>query len=77
MKINKLAIDGGVPIRKTPLPPRKIFGKSELDMVKSVFEDSWKSGKDFGFQGKFEDEFTKKFCEFQSEVVLCRNFRWK
>ena len=67
MKINKLAIDGGTPIRKAPLPPRKIFGKSELDMVKSVFEDSWKSGKDFGFQGKFEDEFTKKFCEFQSE----------
>ena len=65
MKTSILAIDGGTPIRKTPLPPRRIFGEAELEMVKRVFEDSWATGKDFGFQGKFEEAFTKKFCEFQ------------
>ena len=39
MKTSILAIDGGTPIRKTPLPPRRIFGEAELEMVKRVFED--------------------------------------
>jgi len=67
MKISTLAIDGGKPVRQKPLPPRKVFGKSELRMVKRVFEDSWKLGVDFGFQGKFEEQFTKNFCQFQNE----------
>jgi len=65
MKTAKLAIDGGKPLRQTPLPSRKVFGESELEMVKRVFEDSWKSGIDFFSQGKFEEKFTKNFCEFQ------------
>jgi len=40
IKSNKLAIEGGTPVRKELLPPRRIFGKSELEMVKSVFKDS-------------------------------------
>ena len=65
MKISDLAINGGKPIRKHPLPPRKVFGEAELNMVKEVFKHSWDSGKDFGFQGKFEETFTKNFCDFQ------------
>ena len=65
MKTATLAIDGGKPIRQTPLPPRRVFGESELEMVKRVFQDSWKSGVDFFSQGKFEEQFTKKYCEFQ------------
>ena len=30
MKISDLAINGGKPIRKHPLPPRKVFGEAEL-----------------------------------------------
>ena len=67
MGISTLGIDGGEPVRKTPLPPRKVFGESELEMVRRVFEDSWGSGVDFGFQGKFEEQFTKNFCEFQGD----------
>ena len=52
MKTAILAIDGGKPIRQTPLPPRRVFGESELEMVKRVFQDSWKSGVDFFSQGK-------------------------
>ena len=65
MTKHTLAIDGGQPVRQMPLPPRRVFGESELEMVKSVFKNSWESGIDFGFQGKFEEQFTKKFCEFQ------------
>jgi len=67
MKSEKLAIEGGTPVRQKPLPPRRIFGKSELEMVKSVFENSWKTGVDFGFQGEFEERFTKDFCRFQGQ----------
>ena len=67
MKKSTLAIDGGIPVRQTPLPPRKIFGESELEMVKRVFKEGWDTGVDFGFQGKFEEQFTKKFCDFQGE----------
>ena len=65
MKNSILAINGGKPIRQAPLPPRRVFGEAELDMVRRVFEDSWKSGVDFGFQGKFEEKFTRNFSEFQ------------
>jgi perosamine synthetase len=64
MKNNILAIDGGKPIRQNPLPPRINFCDCELEMVKRVFENSWKTGVDFFSQGKFEEEFTKKYCEF-------------
>ena len=33
MKTEKLAIDGGKPVRQKPLPSRRIFGKSELEML--------------------------------------------
>jgi len=64
MKNDILAIDGGKQIRQNPLPPRINFCDCELEMVKRVFENSWKTGVDFFSQGKFEEEFTKKYCEF-------------
>ncbi|MDD2777631.1 MAG: DegT/DnrJ/EryC1/StrS family aminotransferase [Methanocellales archaeon] len=65
MDESKLAIHGGPPIRSKPLPYRKLFGKKELEAVTKVFEDSWREGVDFGFQGKYEKLYTDKFCEFQ------------
>ena len=61
-----IAINGGPPLRDRPLPPRRAFGESELEMVSKVFDHSWETGWDFGFQGQFEDEFCANFCEFQS-----------
>lgn len=62
---SNLAINGGPKVRSRPLPYRKLFGEAELDMVKQVFEDSWQRGVDFGYQGKYEEIYTKQFCEFQ------------
>lgn len=60
-----LAINGGLPVRQSPLPPRKLFSEDELKKVIEVFERSWETGVDFGFQGHFEEEYTNSFCAFQ------------
>jgi perosamine synthetase len=60
----RLAIDGGPPVRTEPLPSRRLFAEAELEMVRQVFEDSWERGRDFSFQGKFEDQFTKEYCAY-------------
>ena len=61
----ELAIHGGSKIRTKPLPYRKLFGEAELEAVKQVFEDSWREGWDFGYQGKYEKLYTDSFCQFQ------------
>lgn len=60
-----LAIHGGSPVRRKPLPYRALFGKEELRAIERVFQDSWKNQQDFGYQGKFEEEYTSAFCSFQ------------
>lgn len=65
MNQKQLAIHGGPKVRASPLPGRRLFGEEELRAVTAVFEESWSEGADFGFQGRFEAEFTEKFCRFQ------------
>ncbi len=65
MNRKQLAIHGGPKLRATPFPGRRLFGEDELRAVTKVFEESWADGVDFGFQGRFEAEFTDKFCQFQ------------
>ncbi len=60
----RLAIDGGCPYRNNPWPCRKLFGEEELQAVQSVFHHAWDSGQDFGFQGVFEEEYTKAFSAY-------------
>ncbi|NTV15389.1 MAG: glutamine--scyllo-inositol aminotransferase [Desulfobulbaceae bacterium] len=65
MNHKQLAIHGGPKVRSTPLPARRLFGEEELRAVTRVFAESWENGVDFGFQGRFEAEFTEQFCRFQ------------
>ena len=50
---------------KSLFPYRKLFGQSELAMVRKVFQNSWKRKLDFGYQEKFEEILTKKFVKYQ------------
>ncbi len=65
MTNSELAVNGGSKVRAEPMPYRRLFGAEELDIVRRVFEESWQAGVDFSFQGKFEELYTSRFCEFQ------------
>lgn len=65
MKKEKLAINGGKRVRVKSWPNRKMFGKDELKIVEKLFKDSWKRGRDFSYQEKYEKLYTDRFCKFQ------------
>lgn len=67
MKKEKLAFFGGSRVVKKSMPFRKQFGKKELLAVKKVFKNSWTTKKDFGFQGKFEEELINKFIKIHGK----------
>ncbi len=45
-------------------PFRQVFGKSELKAITNVFRKSWRLKQDFGYNGYFENLYTKKFVSF-------------
>lgn len=58
--MEKLAIDGGQPVRTKPFPSGKKVGKEELEELKEVIE----SGELNRFSGTKVAEFEKQFAEF-------------
>ena len=64
---NKLAIQGGSPVRSQPFSPWPIFGDEERDGLMKVLES-----RTWGFNGPVEGEFRKAFGKFQGiDHVLC------
>jgi len=59
MSEEKLAIDGGMPVRKRPLPGGNKFGKEELKELTDVIY----SGQMFRFGGTKVEQFEKEFAE--------------
>jgi len=62
--MQKLAIDGGKPVRKEPMPPRRLIGKEERAAAMRVFDDSIRTGNAFLYNGSFEQQYEKDFCAF-------------
>lgn len=60
--MSKLAINGGKPAIKTPLPPRKHFGIEEKNAAMAMFDAAISSGTPFGYNGEQETEFCKEFA---------------
>ncbi len=60
----KLAIDGGEKVRKTPFPPRRLFGEEEKSAVIALFDRSIETGEAFGYNGPEEQSYEKEFSEF-------------
>ncbi len=58
----RLAIFGGEPVRKRPMPPRFALGAAEEATIKDVIEHLT-TGKslDPGYQGEFEKRYTDAF----------------
>ncbi len=59
----KLAIDGGEKVRKSPLPPRRLFDEAEKNAVMALFDECIKSGNAFGYNGPEEQAYEKEFAE--------------
>lgn len=60
-----LALYGGPPVRTAPFPGRRLFDEAELQAVTGVFRHAWETGRDFGYQGPFEDAYMRDFCTMQ------------
>src|SRR5258707_2812465 len=58
-----LAIHGGEPVRKTPMPPRIALGEDERRMVLEVLDHYAERKVDPGYQGAFEKIYTDAFVE--------------
>ena len=56
-----LAIYGGEPVRKTPMPPRLALGEDERRMVLEVLDYYAERKVDPGYQGAFEKIYTDAF----------------
>jgi len=61
---SKLAVEGGEPVRTEPMPPRRLMGKEERAAAMKVFDECIKTGNTFLYNGNFEQQYEKDFCEY-------------
>lgn len=59
-----LARDGGEPVRRTPMPPRFAVGEAERRKISEVLDYYAEQQVDFGYQGRFEQEYNEAFAAF-------------
>jgi perosamine synthetase len=61
MDASMLAIHGGPPVRKDPMPPRLALGDAEVKMIGEAIAYYRGQGLDPGYQGHFEKHYTDAF----------------
>lgn len=59
-----LAIEGGTPVRATPMPPRRLFGEREKQAAVRLFDQAIASGDAFGYNGPEEKAFEAEFADW-------------
>jgi perosamine synthetase len=60
----QLAMDGGEPVRKKPMPPRFAIGEAEAAAITEVLAYYRGQQMDPGYQGIFEKRYTEAFVKF-------------
>jgi len=60
----KLAIDGGTPVRQTPMPSRSLIGQEEKDAAMALFDAAIASGNAFGYGGPSEQQYEQDFADY-------------
>lgn len=58
-----LALDGGQPVRSTPMPSRALLGIEEKQAVIALFDEAIAKGEAFGYNGPHEAEHEKAFAQ--------------
>jgi len=61
---DRLAIDGGTPVRTEPMPPRGLITEAEKQAVVELFDEAIAEGSAFGYSGPRERQFEADFVEF-------------
>lgn len=64
MSGERLAVDGGPPVREEPFPPRGLFGAAEKEAVADLFDEAIESGEAFGYDGPEEKAYCEEFAAF-------------
>lgn len=59
-----LAINGGSPVRDTPMPARHAIGPEEKRLINQTIDHYEKLGLDPGYQGVFEERYCAAFSAF-------------
>ncbi|MFT2111663.1 DegT/DnrJ/EryC1/StrS family aminotransferase [Marinomonas sp. 2405UD68-3] len=65
--MNKLAIYGGTPSIKYPMPKRISFGKHEISTLLEAIEFYSNHDNDPGYFGPYEQQYCRKFSEYMGE----------
>jgi perosamine synthetase len=58
----RLAVEGGAPLRKKPMPPRRALGDAEVAALEEAVAFYRERGVDPGYQGAFEKRYTEAFA---------------
>ncbi|OGF50165.1 MAG: hypothetical protein A2231_07790, partial [Candidatus Firestonebacteria bacterium RIFOXYA2_FULL_40_8] len=62
---DKLAVDGGVPVRSRPFPGRKVIGEEERDAVNRLIDKCIKDGSAFDrYSDSIVDDYEKQFASY-------------
>lgn len=64
MPDDKLAIEGGAPVRPDPMPPRRLIGEEERAAAMKVFDEAIASGNAFGYGGPYEKAYEAQFADY-------------
>jgi dTDP-4-amino-4,6-dideoxygalactose transaminase len=62
--MQRLAIEGGEPVRSRPMPPRVALGDAEVAMINEVVAHYRKAQVDPGYQSTYEKAYTEAFVKF-------------
>ncbi|MFQ5955051.1 MAG: DegT/DnrJ/EryC1/StrS family aminotransferase [Kiloniellales bacterium] len=63
VKMAELAVHGGEPVRREPMPPRFAVGPEERKMIEEALAYYQSGGEDPGYQGHFEERYCRAFAE--------------
>jgi perosamine synthetase len=62
--LGQLAINGGTPVRSSPMPPRHLIGVEEKIILNHLIDHSIQTGDAFRYGGAYEEEYEREFVKF-------------
>ncbi|MGC3996947.1 MAG: DegT/DnrJ/EryC1/StrS family aminotransferase [Anaeromyxobacter sp.] len=64
-RLAALALHGGPPVRREPMPARRALGPAERAAIEAALDECQASGRELGYQGPQEEAYTAAFVAYQ------------